>query len=929
MLLDKKLVSLAFLLVFASFSLAWWNSSWDYRVPVNVTEQSGSDLTNFQVKIVMDTASLISDGKMNSDCSDIRIVDSDDSTELPYWIETENSSEACNTTTTAIWTKLNLTASSTKTIYVYYGNSGATSESNGSAVFDAFDDFNDGVISSDWTVVLGEAHEVDGYLIVNGSTSSPGPMTWWNARTFDSSYLAETWGVVSVQVRLIRNAQSLSTSDDFDMLFVDADVDEEKLYHWNGSSWSTYSTTGFTCASGDYVFLKTYFVGSTLYGYANNTQVSGEPTHSSGYAGLGGYSNANVKYDWFRVRKYADPEPTTSVGSEEMSPDDATITITSPSSSEYYSPESDVIANFTVTSGTNSTFEVKAYLDGSLVYSNSSYANATSVSVNLGLLSIDTHNFTVEANTTDVYSKSVSFDVVGYKVYVYREDNVTEQLSNFTISWDGKTYSTTSGVVEVSSVEHAGVGFMVANATGYESRQLNVSITENATENVSFYLLETANGEDKTLRIADPTNTSDYLANTLVTLSLNGTTLDQRYTDSDGFVTFFMNESKNYCVEYSGNSFCNEITVTVKQPLDEKDPNTKIANYSLYVGGPVSYTYTNLNADKTFTTYLFKDTTSISVENSTYISRTYYIREAEPGQNTTIQPYLLKSGEGAYNYFVAQNINSQLLDDAYLTAFRQISGEYRTVGQIRTDQTGSGQIYLDPNTVYYFIGERYPYSAVKFTIAPKGSTYYVTFGGGTTTGGIVANITLLKILPAIQTINETTNITGIAYSPSGNINEVKMWMVQAGNTVYNKTVTNVGYGTIIEVNVSDLNLTDWSWLKPLKVYLCMVDSEGNEKCTAFGGYNNGESETGLVKAGLLIQEDLSNYTNSTGAEMNVVKAGVSIFGVLLMLGIGAVTNIYVMAVAGIVLAVLGIVPIWLVMVGGFLGLLIALRRRGG
>ena len=316
-LIRKWSMSFIFLIFILSFSFAWWNN-WNYRVPVNVTEQSGSDLTNFQVKIVMDTASLISDGKMNSDCSDIRIVDSDDSTELPYWIETENSSEACNTTTTAIWTKLNLTASSTKTIYVYYGNSDATSESNGSAVFDAFDDFNDGVISGDWTVVLGEAHEIDGYLIVNGSTSAPGPMTWWNARTFDSSYIVETTTVIDTQSRLIRNAQSLSTSDDFDMFFVDSVNDNERIYHWDGSDWSSLNIVSFTCDNGDYIVMKTFYLGTTLHGYANSSEVSADTDFTSGYAGLGGYSGKNTKYDWFRVRKYADPEPTTSVGTEEL-----------------------------------------------------------------------------------------------------------------------------------------------------------------------------------------------------------------------------------------------------------------------------------------------------------------------------------------------------------------------------------------------------------------------------------------------------------------------------------------------------------------------------------------------------------------------------------------------------------------------------------
>jgi hypothetical protein len=60
---------------------------------------------------------------MRSDCGDIRFTDSDGQTQLNYWIES-----GCNTSSTKIWVKVpSIPANSTKTIYVYYGNSSATS----------------------------------------------------------------------------------------------------------------------------------------------------------------------------------------------------------------------------------------------------------------------------------------------------------------------------------------------------------------------------------------------------------------------------------------------------------------------------------------------------------------------------------------------------------------------------------------------------------------------------------------------------------------------------------------------------------------------------------------------------------------------------------------------------------------------------------
>jgi len=78
---------------------------------------SGSTLSNFDVLIQLDTASLISAGKMQSDCGDIRMYDSDHTTGLNYWIE-----GGCNTSSTQIWTRVPSIPDGGKTIYMDYGD---------------------------------------------------------------------------------------------------------------------------------------------------------------------------------------------------------------------------------------------------------------------------------------------------------------------------------------------------------------------------------------------------------------------------------------------------------------------------------------------------------------------------------------------------------------------------------------------------------------------------------------------------------------------------------------------------------------------------------------------------------------------------------------------------------------------------------------
>ena len=97
--------------------LGWFNQGWLYRREI-VLSENGS---NVDVLIPIDSATLISQGKMRSDCGDIRFVDSDDTTALQYWIE-----DGCNTTSTQIWIRVP-SSTSGKKIYMYYGNNGATS----------------------------------------------------------------------------------------------------------------------------------------------------------------------------------------------------------------------------------------------------------------------------------------------------------------------------------------------------------------------------------------------------------------------------------------------------------------------------------------------------------------------------------------------------------------------------------------------------------------------------------------------------------------------------------------------------------------------------------------------------------------------------------------------------------------------------------
>lgn len=104
----------------------WVYRAWNYRTDFDITYTGGETLQEYQVLIDnFDTAALITAGKMNADCSDLRFSD-DGGNELSFYI-VENT---CDTTDTEVWVKTNSFDSGGETIYAYYDNDNAASASS-------------------------------------------------------------------------------------------------------------------------------------------------------------------------------------------------------------------------------------------------------------------------------------------------------------------------------------------------------------------------------------------------------------------------------------------------------------------------------------------------------------------------------------------------------------------------------------------------------------------------------------------------------------------------------------------------------------------------------------------------------------------------------------------------------------------------------
>jgi hypothetical protein len=104
---------------------------WSHSRVISVTENSGSNIGDYQLGITFDSQTLITAGEMNAAGTDLRFGTTCTTIDLNYWIES-----GINTPTTKVWVKLDtLFASSTSNIYMFYGNSSATTSSSINGTF--------------------------------------------------------------------------------------------------------------------------------------------------------------------------------------------------------------------------------------------------------------------------------------------------------------------------------------------------------------------------------------------------------------------------------------------------------------------------------------------------------------------------------------------------------------------------------------------------------------------------------------------------------------------------------------------------------------------------------------------------------------------------------------------------------------------------
>ena len=315
--------------------------SWNYRQKITITENSGSSLTDYQVKLTIDTASLISAGKMQSDGSDIRFTNSS-GTELDYWIES-----GINTSSTVIWVKVDsIPASSSTDIYMFYGNSSASAVSSGDNTFEFFDDFEGTSLdTSKWTIKEGtEGTGIkieNGKLILDSTSSGEGALVYiYSTNNIYSGTRAvrikSKFTCPGTEVRTgfygWRGDYSISADNNYFQLdgcqcdlsgWKSAQKDDSNAEHnyEHGTRDENYHVRELRLTSSESEAIVVDDTTDT--GATQSVTLSNVPQKITIYSN--GNSGGLQQYvDWVFIRKYASSEPTYSTSSEESLPSSET-----------------------------------------------------------------------------------------------------------------------------------------------------------------------------------------------------------------------------------------------------------------------------------------------------------------------------------------------------------------------------------------------------------------------------------------------------------------------------------------------------------------------------------------------------------------------------------------------------------------------------
>jgi len=293
-----------------------------------ITGSTGAG-TNYQIRIKAHYGSGTDSGEdvyLNShsrtDFGDVRFTDDDGTTLLDYWMEEYTDSDYA-----IFWVEVQDDLGTDQTIYIYYGKSGATTTSDGEATFLFFDDFDDGTIdTAKWTVQYdsgGNVTESNGVLTCTGGADGYHAGVYSTSQTY-SKCIIETkaravnsagTGEHTPELKLNDNPTIKAPNSYADSIFwLEGTTDYIRRSYYTGSwtpediySTSLPDTFHIYRIVKDVSSFKAEYVDPDYSVIASSSTVT--ISDFTFHVCLKVIDAVSAEFDWVRIRKYIDPEP--------------------------------------------------------------------------------------------------------------------------------------------------------------------------------------------------------------------------------------------------------------------------------------------------------------------------------------------------------------------------------------------------------------------------------------------------------------------------------------------------------------------------------------------------------------------------------------------------------------------------------------------
>jgi hypothetical protein len=293
------------------------DTDWSFRKSHVVTSAVGAG-TDYPVKVVVNYGSGVDDGEnvfLNANCrsdfGDVRFTSDDGATLLDYWMESKAYYDKA-----VFWVKIpGDLSSSNQTIYVYYGNSNATSTSNGTNTFLFFDDFTT-YDTAKWTTKNGTPTVNNGIVTTNATEI-------WGNTEYSHPLRIKCRGKINEdkgygQVMTLKNA---ADTEYIILCFRHLEFPLQRVEtHINDGGMAQYTAINF--AIGKYYNWEALWAASSVVflkdGTTTATHTYKVPEESLFPRVLSSGDNPEVNVDWVFISKYVSPEPSHDAwGSEE------------------------------------------------------------------------------------------------------------------------------------------------------------------------------------------------------------------------------------------------------------------------------------------------------------------------------------------------------------------------------------------------------------------------------------------------------------------------------------------------------------------------------------------------------------------------------------------------------------------------------------